>query len=485
MIRKSDRDIIANYFEDTSNLKGGYAEEVVIPEKVPELVSFMSGAFARKMPVTVSGGGTGTTGSRIPFGGAVVSMERLNRIIGLSDAMRSATVEAGVLVESLKVRAESSGLFYTSHPTESTAFVGGTVATNASGARSYRYGPTRRYVKRLKMVMSDGEIFELRRGDILLKKDNLTIKLPSGRRIKIPPPRYRMPDTKNSAGYFWHDGMDLIDLFIGQEGTLSIITEVEMALVTKPSAFLSSFVFFKKEEAAWAFCDEVRRDKGLDVLSLEYFDRNAVAILRERNRNVPDAALAAIFFEQDMSGKDSDAVMSFWNNMIPRHNSSLDDTWVAMNDKEAELFLDLRHSIPETVNERVKRNGFRKFSMDIAVPDGKLGEMLRFYAGSFKTTGLDHIVFGHIGENHLHANSMPKSPEEAVAAERLSIEFAKKGVSLGGTVSAEHGIGKLKHKYLEVMYGRKGMADMARIKKAFDPACILGLDNIFPRELLT
>ena len=484
MIIKTDRDIIKNYFEDSSNLKGGHAEEVVIPEDIAEVASFMKEANSKKMPVTISGGGTGTTGSRIPFGGAVVSLERFNKIVEISEARMSAVVQSGVLVEALKDAASARGLFYTSHPTEKTASVGGTVATNASGARSFRYGPTRRYVRRLKMVLADGEVLDIVRGQVFLTKDNAAIKLPAGRRINIPVPGYRMPDVKNSAGYFWKDGMDLIDLFIGQEGTLSIITEIEIGLVRRPASILSCFVFFKKEEDAWGFSDEIKKSTALDILSIEYFDHNAIELLKAKNRNVPAGMAAAIFFEQDMSGKAQDEVMDGWARMILKYKTSLDATWVAMNEKEAKGFTDLRYAIPESVNEIIRRSGFRKFSTDIAVPAGKFREMMDFYVSSFAKRRLEHVIFGHIGENHLHVNILPRSQIEVAAAEELSLSFVKKGISMGGTVSAEHGIGKLKHGYLQEMYGRQGILEMAAIKKAFDPNCILGLDNIFPKETL-
>ena len=484
MIIKSDSDVIRNYFQDTSNLKGGHADKVLIPEDVLELAAFMKEASSKKIPVTISGGGTGTTGSRIPFGGVVVSTEKLNRIIEVSGNKMAATVETGVLVEELKNAAEKEGLFYTSHPTEKSASVGGTVATNASGSRSFRYGPTRKYVKRLKMVLPDGELFDLARGQIFLTKENSTLKLPSGRNISVPMPGYKMPALKNSAGYFAKDGMDLIDIFIGQEGTLSIITGIEMGLVKKPSAILSSFVFFKEEEDAWGFSEEIKRAPGLGILSIEYFDHNAIRLLEERNKNVPDGMAAAIFFEQDIGGKDGDEVMADWTKRILKYNTSLEATWVAMNEKEANAFTELRHSIPESVNDIIRRSGFRKFSTDIAVPADKFLDMMNFYVDAFKKEPLSHLIFGHIGEDHLHVNILPKSPGEVKKAEELSLAFIKKGISMGGTVSAEHGIGKLKHRYLQEMYGEGGIREMARIKKAFDPNCILGLDNIFSRNIL-
>ena len=171
--------------------------------------------------------------------------------------------------------------------------------------------------------------------------------------------------------------------------------------------------------------------------------------------------------------------------MIGSHGSSSDNTWVAMTENEMEKFNQFRHSIPESVNDIVRANGFRKFSMDIAVPEREFSVMMNFYADTLKSVSVEHVIFGHIGECHLHVNLLPKSEKEFKISEDLCLAFVKKSVRLGGTVSAEHGIGKIRHKYLEEMYGRRGILEMARIKKAIDPNCILGLDNIFPKEVLS
>ncbi|MFA4982374.1 MAG: FAD-binding oxidoreductase [Candidatus Omnitrophota bacterium] len=493
MLIKKDPDIIKSYFEDSSNMKGGHALEVVFPKDVDELSAFLKDANSGKLPVTISGGGTGTTGSRVPFGGAVISMEKFNRIAEISADKMSASVQTGVSVEDLKNACEEKGLFYTSHPTEKSATVGGTVATNASGSRSFKYGPTRRYVRRLKMVLAGGEVLEIKRGERSLSRDNSLVKLPCGLDIAVPMPSYVMPDVKNAAGYFVKDGMDLIDLFIGQEGTLSVITDIELGLVPKPADIFSCFVFFEKEEDAWDFSREARRlsrakdlsaGPALDALSIEYFDHNSLDLLRAKGRDLPGDANAAIFFEQEIGGKWSGKVEENWTKLILEHNSSPDETWVAMDDNKQDEFTKLRHAIPECVNEMIKRNGFQKLSADIAVPDDRFSRMMDFYLSSLMATKLEYVIFGHIGESHVHVNILPRSETELRYGTDMLMGFARKGVSLGGTVSAEHGIGKIKHKYLEVMYGKQGILDMARIKKAFDPGCILGLDNIFPKEIL-
>jgi len=488
MIIKNDPASIASYFEDSSNLKGGHCEKVALPEKIDDIVEIIRQANRAKIPVTISGGGTSTTGSRIPFGGIVVSLERLNRIIGVDAASRRIVVESGALVEDVKNFCESRGLFYTSHPTERTAFVGGTVATNSSGARSFKYGPTRKYVKRLKMVLASGELLEIRRGERSIGYGDSTITLPGPSSITIPLPHYRMPKVKNSAGYFAEDGMDLIDLFIGQEGTLSVIAEVELGLERKPFKIFSIFIFLATEKDAWLLSDQIKRTVRQgelnSILSVEYFDSNALDLLRLKNSNVPAAARSAIFIEEELDGPDDGAVSERWMRLIDEHKASVDDTWVAVSSEDVEEFARFRHAIPDAVNERIRRYAFPKLSSDIAVPDRAFLEMMQFYSDSFKYAGLEHVLFGHIGENHLHANVLPHSNDELVKARDLIFKFIKKGIFLGGTVSAEHGIGKIKHEYLEEMYGKDGILEMARIKKAFDPNCILGLDNIFPKEIL-
>ncbi len=489
MIIKTDKDTIHAYLEDVSNLRGGNAERVLIPESEEELSRLLKKADSERTPVTISGGGTGTAGSRIPFGGIVVSMERLNKIHNISGESMSAVVEAGVLVDDLKNACERKGLFYTSHPTEKTAFVGGTVSTNASGSRSFKYGPARDSVKSLRMLMANGCAIEIRRGEHFLTKEDPSIRLPGGEAITFPFPSYRSPDIKNSAGYFIKDGMDAIDLFIGQEGTLSVITKVEVALAKMPSKILSCFVFFAKEEDAWGFAETARDiskkgGQGLEALSIEYFDDNALRFVRAKNGNVPAGSRAAIFFEQEISESNEDLLLSKWLELISRHNASLDDTWVAMNDEKADEFTKLRHLVPESINELVRRSGYQKLHTDIAVPPPRFREIMDFYMETFKANNLAHTIFGHIGECHVHTNTLPGTELELLRAKETVLSLVKKGVALGGTISAEHGVGKTKREYLEIMYGKNGILEMARIKKALDPNCILGLDNIFPRELL-
>jgi len=476
MVVKDDPRTFLSYLEDSSNLKGGRADRVIIPQSVAEIPTVLKEANSKKIPVTISGAGTGQAGGRIPFGGMVLSTEKLSGIkeIAKTAGGGSASVEPGVLIRDLKSSCEKKGLFYTYDPTEQTAFVGATIATNASGARSFRYGATRKYVQSLAVILANGSCLSLKRGDIRAKRRIFEFES-DGKKYKITVPSYKMPDTKNSAGYYAEANMDLVDLFVGQEGTLGLIAGARLRLLEKPPALFSCFTFFPNEHDAWDFADSARYAAPL---SIEYFDKNCLDLLRMKYGNVPPESAAAIFFEDEIL-ESEDAVLEKWEKILSGHGISADKTWVAMNEKNRREFLEKRHFIPEQMSEMAGHSGFPKVSTDLAVPHDKNKIMLRFYKENLKKSGLRHFVFGHIGDAHLHVNMLPSCRRNYERAGKLQLEFVKKSISLGGTVSAEHGIGKLKRGFLRQLYGEKGVCEMFEVKKALDPNLILGRGNIF------
>ena len=479
MLVKRDPGTFQSYLEDSSNLKGGHAEKVFIPETSAEAASILRDANSKKTAVTISGAGTGQAGARIPFGGIILSTEKLNLIKEIIPYAKDSCggtvlVEPGVLIKDLKASCKKKGLFYPYDPTEQTAFVGGTIATNAAGARSFRYGSTRKHVRRLEVILADGSILSVKRGDVRAKGRLLEFDA-GGKGYKIKIPSYKMPRTKNSAGYYAEDNMDLVDLFIGQEGTLGIITEAELALQKKPQGLFSCFAFFANEALAWNFAQNGQRAKPL---SIEYFDNNCLKLLKEISPNVPAGKKAAIFFEDEVR-QDEDAVIEKWEKLLAGDNVSLDDTWVAMNEKAQQEFLDKRHYFGEQMGEMAKKSGFAKVHTDLAVPPEKSLEMMQFYKDKLDKSGLLHFAFGHIGDAHLHVNILPSEKVTYEKARAFELEFVKKSISLGGTVSAEHGIGKTKREFLKLLYGEGGVREMFEVKKVLDPNLILGRGNIF------
>ena len=489
MITKNDPSTIQAYLEDSSNLTGGHADKVVIPETQADVVAVLKEANKSRSPITISGGGTGTSGGRIPFGGIVISMEKINRIKTLTrkNTGGEAVAEAGVLIKDLKGRAEKEGFFYCYDPTEQTAFVGGTIATNASGARSFKYGSTRNSVLGLVVALADGALFDVERGGI--KACNGRLEFSTGlKKYVIPVPEYKMPRTKSSAGYYAERGMDLIDLFIGQEGTLGCILEARLKLNDKPEGIFSCFAFFENEKKAWQFSVEAKelsltnrgqRPDDIDALSIEYLDKNSIKLFKQDNGNVPDDRNACIFFEQELTRQNEETVIDKWGRLLSKYGVSLDDTWAAMNESERKELLDKRHSIAESMNRMAKENKMPKVTTDLAVPDDNLMDMLMFYREVLTRTDIMSFLFGHIGDNHLHMDLFPKNGREYEDSKKISLKFVKKSVSLGGTVSAEHGIGKMRREYLKVLYGEDGIKEMMNIKKILDPNLIFGRGNIF------
>jgi D-lactate dehydrogenase (cytochrome) len=499
---KTALDELENYLIDASNLQGGHAEKLFIPETTKEIAEILKEANARKIPVTISGARTGTVGGAIPFGGYVISLEKFNVIKEINREKQYAIVESGVLLTDLQKAVEAENLFYPPDPTEWSCQIGGTVATNASGARSFKYGATRKYVERLEIVLPNGEILSFKRGEVFSNNGCIEIKTPNGKLINAKTPTYNQPDVrKNTSGYFSAENTDAIDLFIGSEGTLGIVTEIELKLLPKPESFFSGIVFFENESDLLNFVREARTNSfntrksrisnfkfqisdSMDANLIEYFDEKALKFISEKFPEVPENAKGAIFFEQETSAETEDVLLEQWNELLEKNNADLEQSWFTTTEQDREKMREFRHALPVSVNERVVRNRQKKIGTDMAVPDEKFASFLKFYKEKLNESKLDYVIFGHIGDNHLHANLLPKNDDEATNAKHLYGRFIAQAIMLGGTISAEHGIGKLKSKYLHVMYGERFLNEMAELKKAFDPNVILGRGNMFDEKFL-
>ena len=486
---------LENYLTDASNMAGGYADKLFIPETAEEIAEILREANEKKIPVTVSGARTGTVGGAIPFGGYVVSLEKFNRIKNIDRENLSAVAQSGVLLTDFQKAVEAENLFYPPDPTEWSCQLGGTVATNASGARSFKYGATREFVERLEIVLPSGEILNLRRGEIFSKDGLVEIETASGAPVKTKIPTYRQPDVrKNTSGYFSGDEIDAIDLFIGSEGTLGIITEIELKILPKPESFFSGIIFFENEADLLNFVNEARKisfdtrksktANSIDASLLEYFDENALKFISEKFPEVPESARGAIFFEQETNAGNEDELLEKWNELLEKSDADLERSWFTTTEQDREKMRAFRHALPVAVNEKVVRNRQKKIGTDMAVPDARFASFLKFYKEKLDESNLEYVIFGHIGDNHLHANMLPKTVDEAVRAKHLYGRFVAQSIMFGGTISAEHGIGKLKKHYLYVMFGERYLNEMAEIKRAFDPNGILGRGNMFDEKFL-
>jgi D-lactate dehydrogenase (cytochrome) len=480
MQTKIDADEIQSFLSDASFIRDGYAERVVLPESVEEVSEILASANRDRIPVTVSGAGTGTVGGRVAYGGIVLATDKLNRIKSIVHEEHGgfAVVEAGVILSDLQRAVDQEGLLYPPDPTERGCFVGGNVATNASGARTFKYGPTRNYIRRLKVVLASGEVLDLLRGDVRADP-NGRIRLGS---VEVKLPSYHLPKTrKNASGYFVAPEVDAVDLFIGSEGTLGVICEVEVRLLPKPQGLLSGVIFFADEADVLALVHDVR-EHG-DARALEFFDRESLNFLRQKYPTIPDEAAGAIFFEQETNEATEESVLSAWQALLDQHHA-LADSWFATNEQDQAKLREFRHQLPVLMNEWFAHYRQRKVSTDMAVPDEAFPELFRLYKETLASSGMRYTIFGHIGDNHVHVNILPRDDDEGAHARKLYVEFLRYAASAGGTLSAEHGVGKLKRDYLHFFYTAQQLREMAALKQTLDPNGILGRDNIFSEELL-
>ena len=477
MQTKSQPDEIESFLTDASFIRDGHADRVVLPESIDDVSEILAHANRDRVPVTVSGAGTGTVGGRVAFGGIVLATDKLNHIKSI-DRDGVAVVEAGVILADLQRAVDQQGLLYPPDPTERGCFVGGNVATNASGARTFKYGPTRNYIRRLKVVLVSGEVIDLRRGEV---RADVNGRMRIGT-IDLSLPSFHMPETrKNATGYFIAPGMDAIDLFIGSEGTLGVICEIEVRLLPKPEGLLSGVVFFTNEADVLALVADAR--KHADARAIEFFDNGSLNFLREKYPAIPSEAVGAIFFEQETSEATEESVLSEWMSLLDQHHA-LSDSWFATNEQDQAKLREFRHQLPVLMNEWFARYKQRKVSTDMAVPDDAFPGLFRLYKDTLTSSGLRYTIFGHIGDNHVHVNILPRDDTEGARARELYVQFLKYAASVGGTLSAEHGVGKLKRDYLRLFYTDDELRAMATIKKALDPNGILGRGNIFSEELL-
>jgi FAD/FMN-containing dehydrogenase len=278
--------------------------------------------------------------------------------------------------------------------------------------------------------------------------------------------------TKNTAGYRLAPGMEWVDLFCGSEGTLGVTLEAEVSLLPIPKHLLSGVVFFASDDDA---LDAVARWRSVTELRmLEYADRPSLDLIRSQYPEIPRAAQAALLIEAE--GDDLDA----WERRLEESHALIEASWFGIEAKDRERFRKFRHAFPEAVVETNRKRGFMNMGTDYAVPLDKDREMLRCYRERLdvELPGR-YVIYGHLGDAHLHLNILPTSAEEAQIATRLLREFAIEAVKLGGTVSAEHGLGKRKAGLLALQYTPEQIEAMRAVKRRFDPKELLGRGTLF------
>lgn len=419
----------------------GIPRVVVKPSTTREVVAVMKFAHQERIPVVPRGAGTGLSGGSVPVEGSILLvLTNMDRILRLDSSNMLAVVEPGVVTGHLHRAVEERGLFYPPDPSSAgVCTIGGNIAECAGGPRGLKYGVTRDYVLGLEVVLAGGEV---------LKCGGETVK--------------------NVTGY------DLCRLFTGSEGTLGIITQAILRLIPKPQDKRTLCTdFYSLEDAALAVTAVL--EAGIVPAALELMDDVTIRCVEDYlSLGLSLDVAAMLLIEVDGSPEAVAAQVEDVADICRAKGAR--EVRIARSDKEREELWRARQAVSPAVVQ-IKPT---KISEDATVPRSNLPAMVRRLKEIAAKYELEIAVFGHAGDGNLHPNILVdrNNPEEMERAEAAIGEIFSAALSLGGTLSGEHGIGLLKAPYLEMETGSIGLAVMKQIKRAMDPLGILNPGKI-------
>jgi len=438
---RTDAEALAKVAVDESGLPPGRAGAVVFPKNTAEVARIAAEASALGIAVVPRGAGTGKSGAAMPQNGElVVDLSQMNRLLALMPHDQYAVVEPGLITGDFHQAVAEVGYFYPPDPGSwESCTLGGNIATNAGGPRAVKYGVTQRYVWGLQIVTM--------RGDVL---------------------RFGRRSIKGVAG------LDLTSLLVGSEGTLGIITEATLHIVPAPEAVETAWFSFADLFAA-SRAGEALFAAGLVPRMMELLDQAALDTVRKvAPFRIPEPAGAALLIEMDGSPARATADLERAAEIILAAGAS--DSALAKNEKEREAMRRTRRLVSSALKEAYPF----KMSDDIAVPRSQMVPLLEQAKAAGASTAHLVCAYGHLGDGNLHMNLLARSAEERQHAGPLRHRIVELAVSLGGTISGEHGLGLTKRELLPLEQTTSVIALQRQIKQVFDPQGLLNPGKVWP-----
>ncbi len=436
-------EINQDYLHDELGTVKRMPEAVVKVQSTEEISSVMKHVWDRSIPVTVRGSGTGLVGAAVPVcGGIVLETTKMNKIIELDPDNLTITVQPGVLLMDLAAFAEENDFLYPPDPGEKSATIGGNISTNAGGMRAVKYGVTRDYVRALKVVMPNGEILNL------------------GGKV-----------AKNSSGY------SLMDLVIGSEGTLCVITEAVLELVPLPKVSLSLLVPFVNMRSAIEAVPKIFRSK-ITPTAIEYMSRDTILFSEDYlGKKFPDKKNDA-YILLTFDGNTDEEVQADMKVVAELClNEGAVDAYIIDTEERKKAVWSARGAFLEAIKSSTPEMD----ECDVVVPVNKVDEFIMFTHALSEELNVRIPSFGHAGDGNLHIYICRDNLDDHDWKNILKVCFDRmyeKSVEFGGQVSGEHGIGYAKKDYLKKQLGDTQIAVMQGIKKVFDSKNILNPDKI-------
>ena len=449
LVENSDNILISKeecycYAEDASN----FPDNTTIPEAVifvttePEVQRIIKYANENEIPVITRGAGTNMVGACVcNKGGIVLNFSKMNRILEIDDVSMTARVQAGVVLGNLKSEAEKVGLYFPPDPSNyKVSTVGGAIAQSSGGAMSFKYGTTKDYVLSLRVVTANGDLVT-----------------------------FGAETTKDSVGYH------LAQLMVGSEGTLGVVTEAVLRLIPKPQTANVIVTYFNNIKDAVNAVDKITSN-GISPSAVEFMDKNAVSTVEEyahcKFKTIYDCV---ILLEID---GDERSVMSQIERALPiLEQSGAAKVYVPPSKDDYERVWNARRS-SYAASSRIAPD---VISDDIIVPRKNLAEMVEKCNEISKKYNLNICLVGHIGDGNLHPQFVLNASNEVEFQNYMNAkaEMYSTAISLGGTISAEHGVGIEKMGYLRSVVDNRAIEYMKAVKRVFDPNNILNPNKIF------
>ena len=482
-----DQDIIKPFTRDWSNIPDGKADLLVRPKTAEECAIILRLCKVQKIPLTISAGQTNLTGSATPTGGIVLSTSYLKEIpISLNMDNQSVRTSVGIPLEEMRnkiLKSSNNTLYYPVDPTSRhDAYVGGTLSCNASGFMPGEKGATRYWVEEIEFILLNGYSLNIKRGDYISKNGEFILEC-DNELISLPIPKYKRPNIKNASGPFSSADADIdfIDLIIGSEGIFGLITECTLNLDTKPKNSLELFLRLKNEEEAIAlhqFLYDYFENDMSKVTALEYFGYNCYDYMKNNNFLFNNSEEVGIYIQVPIND-DIDVKTSEWSDLLLRFNPKFNlDNIIVLNDSmNWKRFFEARHSIPDNALMKTRQLGGISIITDTIVPIENFKKYLEKIHLKIRESNIEYLLFGHLGDCHLHFHLIPNAEQNALSLEiydymvDLSAEF-------GGVYSAEHGTGKRKKNDFRKCYGDNAVEMIRKTKLAVDPDFLLNNGNI-------
>ncbi|MCI1274026.1 MAG: FAD-binding protein [Clostridiaceae bacterium] len=432
------------YAKDASNSfeKPNLPDVVVFAQDISQIQSIVKIANKYSIPIICRGAGTNVVGAcTCVHGGIILNFSKMNKILEINSENMTAKVQPGVVVGDLQKAVDSFGLFYPPDPSNlKVSTIGGSIAQNSGGAKSFKYGTTRDYVLELTVITANGEI---------LKTGSNTIK--------------------NSTGY------NLTSLFTGSEGTLGIVAEATLKLIPKPECQKVLMAYFDSIETAIKTVNSIIEQK-IYPTTIDFMDKNAIQTVEKfYPANLLTDKECALIIEVDGFKNSIEYQKNIIVNILNSNNAS--EIQFSTNDEEYERIWAARHSSMGAC-AKLKPN---VTTDDVIVPRENLAKLVKGIQDICKKYNLTTCLVGHVGDGSIH----PQIPidyndkEEYKNYKLAKAEIYDLTASLGGILSGEHGIGVEKQPYIDKVINSTALNYMRQIKKIFDPNNILNPYKIF------